>query len=143
MRLHLKRRKTLRNAGMATVLAAAVLLLSGCWANVVDTGNGNRFITVTKDMSAQIIWTCTAKYGSGSDRAFCALEDVGALCFAFPIKGISANDCYRAENGDWEEMEAAIKQVIGPDDCLTFHENPAGDHWESVGGAYEGLKGCK
>jgi hypothetical protein len=143
MRVHLKRRKTLRNAGLATMLAAAALTMSGCWATLVDYGSGDRDIVLKRSMTDAIIWNCTVEHGTGSDRAFCALNTVGSLCFAFPIKGISANDCYIMENEPWEEMDGAIRQVLGDRDCLVFFENfyEELDHWGAVQNGYRGCPG--
>jgi hypothetical protein len=143
MRLHLKRHKTLRNAGIATVLAGAALALTGCWANVVNYGNGYRDITVTRDMSANIIWNCTVSDGTGQPRALCALRTVGALCSGIPIKDISSSDCVRLESSEhWQYMDSAIQGVLGPHDCLVFYENPRSseDYWTS---ADLGVRGCK
>jgi hypothetical protein len=126
------------------LLVAAALLLSGCWANVYNFGGGQRSITLTKDISAQIIWNCTAKKGTGAPRAFCALDTVNALCRAFPIKGVSDDDCVLlASYGDWRDMDHAIQEVVGPGaDCLIYYENPDpnDNFWGSI---RSGIFGCK
>jgi hypothetical protein len=145
MRVQLKRRKTLRNAGLATVLAAAALLLTGCWATVTNFGNGVKDIVVTKDMSAQVIWQCTVDHGTGIPRARCALDTFRALCHGIPVKGIGQDECDRL--GSWVhqgEMDQAIQQVLGPDqDCLVYFETDTGEFWGSVGGAWSEQIGCK
>ncbi|MEK6252990.1 MAG: hypothetical protein AABM43_13900 [Actinomycetota bacterium] len=48
MRLHFKRRKVLRTAGIATVLTGAALLLSGCWGTVF-VYSGGKTLVIARD----------------------------------------------------------------------------------------------
>jgi hypothetical protein len=143
MRVHLKRRKTLRNAGLATVLAAAALLLSGCLV-VYDNGDGTRNITVPPAISDQIIWDCTVKHGTGAPRAFCALDTIHAICSGIKIKGISESDCNHISSyGDWQDMEQAIVDVTRNYDCLSFDwldGTYPDDYWYAIP---KGYRGCK
>jgi hypothetical protein len=139
-----KRVRKLRLAGIATLLVGAMLALSGCWANVVNWGDGTRNITLTQAISNQIIWGCTRDHGTGAPRAFCALDTVKALCQGKPIRGVSDSDCIHISSyGDWQDMEHAIVNVTGSDDCLSFFwENGTypDDFWGSV---FKGFAGCK
>ncbi len=146
MRVHLKRRKMLGKAGVVALLAAAALVLSGCYANVYNFGGGDRSITITQAMSDSIIWNCSVKKGTGQPRADCALDTVRNLCLAFPIKGIGEVDCTLMGNyGDWQDMNQAILDVIGPTyDCLSFLEyadtSTNSDFWYGI---QKGSRGCK
>jgi hypothetical protein len=145
MRAKLTSRRVVRVGLVASLLVAATLVLSGCWANVQNWGDGTRNITLTENISAQIIWNCTANHGTGAPRAFCALDTVHALCVGKPIKGISESDCNHISSyGDWQDMEQAIVNVTGPrDDCLSFFwENGTypDDFWGSV---FKGFASCK
>ncbi len=143
MRTRLKRGKSLRAAGVATLLVTAMLVLSGCWATITNFGGGERSIALPANLTADIIWNCTASKGTGAARAFCALDTVNALCRAFPEKGITGDDCVLLANyGDWKDMEDSIKQVIGPEDCLIYYEHPDpnDNFW---GSDQSGFFGCK
>jgi hypothetical protein len=81
--------------------------------------------------------------GTGSARAFCVLDRINGVCRALPIKGVTGIDCVLLSSyGRWEEMDQAIQDVIGPDDCLSFFEgsDPNDDLWGSVG---TGFLGCQ
>ncbi len=140
----MKRRRAIRAGLASSLLVAAALLLSGCWANVVNWGDGTRNITLTQDISNRIIFSCTAEHGTGAARAFCALDTVKALCQGIHIKGVSDSDCIHISSyGDWQDMEHAIVNVTGSDDCLSFFWQDGGypdDFWGSV---FKGFAGCK
>jgi hypothetical protein len=137
------RRKVIRGIGLSALLVAASLLFSGgCWGNLVVNEPSLRIITVTKDTSAQVIYTCTVSNGTGVPRADCALGDVGALCHAFPTKGVSANECDRMASHLHEgDMDSAIQSVLGSYDCLIYVETiGVSEDW---GVAKDGSYGCK
>ncbi|MEK6252267.1 MAG: hypothetical protein AABM43_10045 [Actinomycetota bacterium] len=146
MGIHLKRRKMLGKAGVVALLAAAALVLSGCWATVYNFSDGTRNITLTKDFSGRLISSCTAQEGTGAARAFCVLDRINGVCRAIPIKGVTETDCVLlASYGDWEELDRAIQDVIGPGshyDCLAYNETKDGHNaWGAVGGI--GFFGCQ
>jgi hypothetical protein len=145
MRAKLTQRRAVRVGLIASLLIAATLVLSGCWANVYNFGDGDRSITITQAMSDSIIWNCTVEKGTGEPRAFCALDTVRELCNAFPVKGVSEVDCPLLGNyGDWQDMNQAILDVIGPTyDCLSFLEHAdssTGDFWYAI---QKGYRACK
>jgi len=117
-------RKSLSRIWVGILLSAAALLLSGCWAKVDRWQDDSRSITLTKAISARIVWSCTRDHGSGPGRAFCALDTVDALCRGKPIAGLSEVDCSSmASYGRWEQMEDSIDRVArGPEACMSFVE---------------------
>jgi hypothetical protein len=131
------------------LLVGAGLLLSGCWANVYNYSANERYITLTKDLSDRLIYSCTAEQGTGAARAFCALDKINGVCFHFPEKGISSDDCTALSNyGDWEDLDRAIKAILAPGShyaCLSFDEVKnlpgASDSWNVVGPV--GAFGCQ
>ena len=141
MRLHLKRHKTLRNAGLATMVAATALLLSGCrWATVVDYGGGTKTIAATQYITNNVIWDCTATKGTGSGRAFCVTDTLSSLCLGIPTPGVSSTECYEMKSVAWQDTDQAIRNVLGPDDCLVYFEYP--DHHNFWGSAPLGQHKC-
>jgi hypothetical protein len=143
MGIHLKRRKMLGKAGVVALLAAAALVLSGCWATVYNFGGGQRNITLTKDFSRRLISSCTDAVGTGPARDFCVLDRINGVCRAIPIHGVTETDCVLLSSyGRWEEMDQAIRDVIGPNDCLSFFEDPDpnNDFW---GSSPSGIFGCQ
>jgi len=142
----LKRRRAIRTGFAASLLVAAALLLSGCWANVYNFRTGDRDITLTKDFSHRLIWSCTDAVGAGSPaRDFCVLDRINGVCRTFPEKGITENDCLLlADYTDWQHLDSAIHHVIAASDCLTFFEakdrNISDSFW---GTAAVGSLACK
>lgn len=114
----------LRLGLLAGLLATATLVLSGCWANVYNFRTGDRDITLTKDFSHRLIWSCTDAVGAGSpDRDFCVLDRINGVCRTFPEKGITESDCpLLSDYTDWQDLDSAIHHVIAASDCLTFFE---------------------
>lgn len=138
------RRRAIRVGGLASLLVAVALVLSGCWANTYNFPNGDRYITLTKDFSGRLIWSCTAEEGTGAPRAFCVLDRINGVCRHIPEKGITEDDCIGLANyGLWEQLDRAIQDVIGPSyDCLAYNETQDGhDSWGAVGGI--DFFGCK
>jgi hypothetical protein len=144
MRAKLTARKTVRLGLITSLLVAATLLLSGCWANVYNAGGGERNITLTKDTSNTIIFNCTKSKGTGAARAFCALDTINSLCRGAPPKGVTDDDCVlMASYGGWQDLDISIRQVIGPgSDCLSYfeHSDPGDNFW---GNLPSGEFGCK
>jgi hypothetical protein len=138
------RRKLIRRTGLAGLLVGAALVLSGCWANVHNWGDGTRNITLTEAISARIVWACSDHGTTGAARAFCALDTVHALCLGKPIRGVSESDCNHISSyGDWQSMDLAIQHVIGNDECMSFFWKSGGypdDFWGSVN---HGFASCK
>jgi hypothetical protein len=123
MRAKLTRRRAIRLGGIASLLIAATLVLSGCWATVIDLGQGNRAITLTQDLTNRLIWNCTAEAGDGSARAFCVLDRIEGVCRTFPEEGITRDDCYLLSSyGNWDTLDTAIKRDIsqGLRGCLSY-----------------------
>ena len=148
MRVKLRSRRSVRVGGVAGLLIAAALVLSGCWANIYTFSSHERYITLTKDFSSRLIWTCTAEKGTGSARAFCVLDKINGVCFHIPEKGVSQDDCVAMSNyGDWEELDSSIKAIVAPSshyECLAYDEDtgPTGHNgWGAVGGI--GFFGCQ
>ncbi len=147
MRAKLTSRREVRVGLVASLLVAATLVLSGCWANIYKFPDGDRYITLTKDFSGRLITTCTADKGTGSARAFCVLDRINGVCFHIPETGITTTDCTELANyGDWEELDTAIKDIVAPGshyECLAFDETADGTHngWGAVGGI--GFFGCQ
>ncbi len=109
---------------VASLLVAATLALSGCWANVYNIGGGARSITLTKDFSRRLISSCTDAVGTGSARDFCALDRINGVCRTFPVKGVTEDDCVALANyANWEQLDSAIKLASGGNGCLLFFEN--------------------
>ena len=109
----------------------AVLAFSGCYARVHYPGPpitpGYKSITIKKWVSDQIIFGCTAAHGTGSARAFCALDTIHDLCRGIRVSGITEDDCSDMSSyGEWENMEGSIEWVTGPErDCLNFWSYPS------------------
>lgn len=129
---------------VVALLAAAALALSGCWATVYrDPGNGDRNITLTKDFSHRLIWSCTDAVGAGSARDFCVLDRINGVCRAIPEINVSQDDCLTLANyGNWEDLDRAIHHVIAGDDCLSVFETRTGDY-QFWGSMPTGVAGCK
>jgi hypothetical protein len=142
-----KRRRKLRMAMLAALVAAAALVISGChWARVTNTPLGVSTM-IKPQNTADIIWACTSQHPSNTTaRAMCALDVVWLSCNTHPINGFGRADCrYATEHYDdmVYSMRSAIQHVLGPDDCLEFwfdRWNGANDGWYSrpLGQGYPG-----
>jgi hypothetical protein len=136
----------LGKAGVGALLVAATLALSGCWANVYNFSDGTRNITLTKAISARIVFVCTRDQGTGAPRAFCALDTVKALCQGKPIRGVDNNDCIAMSSyGTWTSMDLAIQHVAeGPDPCISYFDENTGHTSDNFWGTVpDGFAGCK
>jgi hypothetical protein len=88
---------------------------------------GQHQFTQHQDSSARIILGCTQSYGKAG-RADCALRLIGASCQQSPPPNFThcadAADVHQyggyTTNGG--SMEAAIEQVTGPQECLSWLE---------------------
>jgi hypothetical protein len=159
MRSRIKQPKTRLRAGLAVALAAAALVISGCqWGSYVNQGNGNNLFVVHQYFGDNLIWNCTANFGT-SGRAKCVLDFIWATCQQQGDQGDGNWPyCYDAtrEPTHLADMETAIEQVTGKYDCLSFVEGyfdaPAGaatspsssgsvyrEFWQGV---YKGTFGC-
>jgi hypothetical protein len=120
-----KRRKMLGKAGVGALLIAAALVLSGCWENIFKLENGGRVITLTRDFSHRLIWSCTDAVGAGSPaRDYCVLDRIYGVCQTFPEKDISSYDCLVLDNYyNWKPLDAAIHDVIRTGGCLAYYQN--------------------
>jgi hypothetical protein len=120
-----KRRKTLARGSLATLLAAAALLLSGCWAQV-KYGPGYLFLDVKQPISDNLIWGCTVDHGSGDARANCVLDNLNALCRWRVPEGLTAYQCYGVTDRiHVASMGDAIEGVLGPNSrCLSGRIDP-------------------
>ncbi len=142
----MRRRRAARVGFIASLLVAFALVLSGCWANVYDFRTGDRDITLTRDFSHRLIWSCTDAVGAGSPaRDFCVLDRIDGVCRTLPEKGITEDDCLLlADYTDWQHLDSAIHHVIAASDCLTFFEakdrNISDSFW---GTASVGSLACK
>ena len=136
----------LGKAGVGALLVAATLALSGCWANVYNWSDGKRNITLTKAISARIVWSCTGSDGSGAPRAFCALDVVKALCQGKPISGVSDSDCIAISSyGTWPSMDSAIQNFSTESfPCISyFDENTSHTSDNFWGTVADDFAGCK
>jgi hypothetical protein len=140
----------LRHLGIVALLAVALLAMSGCYAKVHFWGPpytpGEKNITIKRGITDRIIWDCTVRYGTGSGRAFCALDTIHALCTGIELQNVIPDDCSdMGSYGHWESMASAIENVTGPnDDCLSFF-NKGGDSFpdEFWGGVHLGFASCE
>ncbi len=133
----------LGKTGAVALLIAAALVLSGCYATVVNFGDGTRNITLTSDFTRRLVTTCGDEHGNGSARDFCVLDKINGVCFHFPEKGVTTTDCVEMSNyGDWEDMDTAINNVIATTDCLSYFQQKdiTDNFWGSVS---RGIFGCK
>jgi hypothetical protein len=115
-----RRRRIFRSAGLAAMVAAAALAMSGCWGKVYGPSNGERVLVIPGDMSDQIIWQCSPQGYTRWSRGSCALSTVWALCNAFPLENLPRNWCLSFTWPDHiYDIADAIVEVTGPNaDCL-------------------------
>jgi hypothetical protein len=112
------RGRAVKQGGLAALLAAAALVLSGCpWGKVYGPSDGHRIFVISGDASDRIILQC------GGINSSCIRGTVFALCENFPRPRLSLAECRSFTWPDhWDDVERAARRVIGPDaDCLAVH----------------------
>jgi hypothetical protein len=143
----LRRKLTLRNAGLATLVCAAGLAFSGCFTAstqfaVITPDHPGVLYTIKKKYSDIVVWKwagpdCNLDVnGNGSpggpqDRAFCALFFIRVVA-CNNLSGAQHRLCYAATDleNEWADFSDAVHQQLGSDDCLAVHVNPfAGYNW--------------
>lgn len=113
----------LRKFGLATLLIASALAMSGCWGRVFGPTGGHQVVVIKPAISDRIILDTTARCGEGYSRGVCALATIRELCYNVPLSDtnpISRNYCLSIT---WEDhrydIDDAIRQVVTPGyDCL-------------------------
>jgi hypothetical protein len=136
--------KTLRISGVATLVIAAAVVLSGCAWNTVRVTAGfdgqhtwrNFEATLTQGTTNDAIWNCTRFYGSNrSGVAGCVLDVVDGLCHSTESEfygSLCTQATDRAEQT--HKMLAAIYApvgVLGNTECLAYRREQV---FEDFGG---------
>jgi hypothetical protein len=148
MRSRFRRRKVLRRAGIATMLAAAGLVISGCDFTNVRDNPPYKDVAIKRSASDQLIFHCTGRQQStGQPRSTCVLDAIGAFCNKWEQPGFTNVDCALVAN--WRpshpyrllDVEYAIQAVTGPfADCLAVHydtRDPYGSaDWHGASGGF-------
>jgi hypothetical protein len=137
----------LRRAVLALALLAAAAGMSGCWGRVAGPTGGHQVLVIKPAITDRIISDATGRCGTGQGRGGCALGTIRALCLEVPLSEtnpISEPYCWSITWTDhYDDVEGAIRQVIGPDhDCLAAEMGIPGS-WGDWFALPLGAYGCK
>ena len=136
----------LRGFGLATLLIASVLAMSGCWGRVAGPTGGHQVLVIKPSVSDRIIVDTTARCGEGQERGGCAATAIRGLCLNSPLSKenpISSDYCWSITWTDhYDDINDAIRQVSGPDyDCLAAEMGIPGS-WGNWFALPRGAYGC-